>query len=83
VSAPWLFVTEDPKRNVALLRGEGAAETIQQIAAVHEAVAGYRPRWSQGGRGWVIRRDLVADAVAYCQWHQRLCVLHERKDGAA
>ena len=83
MSGPWLFVTVDPKRNVALLRGEGAAETIQQIAAVQETVAGYRPTWSRGGGGWCIRRDLVADAVAYCQFMQRLVVLHERKEAAS
>jgi hypothetical protein len=83
VSAPWLFVTEDGRRNVALLRGEGAHETVQQIAAVHEAVAGYRPTWSRTGGGWVIRRDLVADAVAYAQFHRRLVVLHERKEAAS
>ena len=83
MSAPWLFITEDPKRNVALLRGEGAAETVKQISNLHETIAGYRPTWSRAGGGWVIRRDLVADAMAYAQWHRQLVVLHERKDGAA
>jgi hypothetical protein len=83
MSAPWLFIQEDPRRNLALLRGEGAAETVQQIGSIHETVAGHRPTWSRAGGGWVIRRDLVADAMAYAQFHRRLVVLHERKEAAS
>jgi hypothetical protein len=68
---PWLFVTVDDRRRVALLRGDGARETVD--------VLGLTDRYSRLARGHVVDLDRLADVLALCQARRQLAVVSDRK----
>ena len=68
---PWLFVTVDARHGVALLRGDGAHDTVKTLSL--EAT------WSKFGRGWVVDARHVADVVAYCESRHELVVVSNRR----
>ena len=68
---PWLFVTVDDQRSVALLRGDGAHDVIKTLSL--------KATWSRGGRGWVVDVKHVADVVAFAQYRHELAVVSERR----
>ena len=59
-----VWVTEDPQRGIALLRGRPMS-----IKAACE-VAQIRPLWSGIGRGFVIDLGRVPDFAAGCDYHR-------------
>jgi hypothetical protein len=69
--AVWLFVTIDDRRNLALLRGDGARDTVEAL--------GLADRYSRLGHGFVVDLDRVADVVAYAQFKHELAVVSNRR----
>jgi hypothetical protein len=67
----WLFVTVDQARAVALLRGDGARETVD--------VLGLADRYSRLARGHVVDLDRLADVLALAQARRQLAVVSDRK----
>lgn len=80
---PWLYVTLDQARGVALLRGDGANQCARMFSGSYPGADSRPSRWSSTGRGWVIPGRLVPDVVAYCEHRRELCVVSERKAAAS
>ena len=68
---PWLFVTVDVGRNIALLRGNGARDAIHLLSLAAS--------YSASGRGWCVDAARVADVVALCEYRHELCVVSNRR----
>jgi hypothetical protein len=68
---PWLYVTTDDRRGIALLRGDGALDAVETLSL--------EKTWSAGGRGWVVDERHVADVVAYCEHRHQLVVVSNRR----
>ena len=73
----WVFLTVDPRRGIALLRGDGARQVIDVFGP--GASGDFTATYSQPARGWVIPERLVADVVAYCEHRRELVVVTQRK----
>lgn len=58
---PWLYVTVDKLRGLAVVSGMDAKEATTAISPTE-------PRWSAFKRGWVIAADCVDDLLAYAQY---------------
>jgi hypothetical protein len=72
---PWLYVTRDASRDVALVRGTEARKVVRML------VPG-GGRWSTSMRGVVVPAQYVADVAAYGEAHWKLVVVHERREAA-
>lgn len=70
-----LVITVDHDRGVALVKGWGAKELVQN--------AGHKPLWSGSGRGWVVNTRHVPDVEALAQHeHRILTVRHVGGDAS-
>lgn len=70
--SPSLFVTVDPDRGLALVRGPSARHVTELLAAEQR-------RWSPSGRGWVVPADAVSDLRTYGEEFRELVVVSQRK----
>ena len=82
-TGPALFVTVDPARGLALLRGDDVAAVLQVFGRLDGAYAEFSPAWSPSARGWVIPLRFVGDVEAWCLTRHRLVVVSERRGEAA
>ena len=80
---PWVYVTLDDQRGVALLRGDGANQCARLFSGSYPGADSRPSRWSYTGGGWVIPSKLVADVVAFCELHHQLVVVSKRKATAS
>ena len=74
---PWLWVTVDQRRGLALVRGEDAAHAVRMV------VPNGKANWSTIGRGLVVPARYVPDLVAYGQSRRELVVVVDRGRGVA
>jgi hypothetical protein len=77
-AGPWLVITVDRERELALVRGPGAERAVYLVSP---ADFEWAPQWSPSRRGWVVPESAVADLVALAQADKQLAVVHDRKDG--
>lgn len=83
MSGPWLYITVDHGRQIALLRGPGTADVRRLFDGVGGVYAEMTFVYSAAGRGWVIPARFVPDVEAYAQSRHELVVVHDRKEAAA
>jgi hypothetical protein len=73
-TGPSLYITIRGDR--ALVRGTDAERVCRMVSTDG-------PRWSDGGRGWVITAATVADVLAYSQAAHLLAVVSDQSDDQA
>jgi hypothetical protein len=77
VSRPWLYVTVDAQRRVALIRGDGKADVLRL-----DIVPRHLCQFSRAAQGWVIPIGYVPDVVAFGEYRGQLVVVTDRKEVA-
>ncbi|MQA12957.1 MAG: hypothetical protein GEV09_01980 [Pseudonocardiaceae bacterium] len=71
---PTLFITVDPERGLALVRGKSGKRTVHLLVAEEDIT------YSTSQRGWVVPASAVPDIETFASYYaEELCVTTKRK----